>query len=395
MCGISGIYNCSDKDISPKKIIENIIKLQDRRGPDDRGIWESDLFVTTAPTAQFYSPDTVICPNNCATFYNTTPNLGLNWQWHFPGGTPSTSTDLNPTVCYTNLGNYNVSLSVTNPSGSDSTYASSYVKVQQAAGGSPAPLTESFESSSAIPIGWSVYNPDNAATWEHVQGIGGFSQSQASFQVDNFSTNFKGEPDYLVSPLMDFTSISNVQMTFDVAYAQWSVARSDTLSIYYSTDCGLTKNLLYQKSGSTLATRGNYPLYFTPTASEWRNDTVNLSPVAGLSAVEIWFENRSGNGNALYIDNINIFEPSGVGISELSEGEFKVYPNPFNDIVHVNASNNELINAIRIVNYIGQEVYNQKINNTTAELNLSELSEGMYIMLLETDTRISSMKIVK
>ena len=41
MCGISGIYNCSDKDISPKKIIENIIKLQDRRGPDDRGIWES------------------------------------------------------------------------------------------------------------------------------------------------------------------------------------------------------------------------------------------------------------------------------------------------------------------------------------------------------------------
>ena len=42
MCGISGIYNCSDKDISPKKIIENIIKLQDRRGPDDRGIWESE-----------------------------------------------------------------------------------------------------------------------------------------------------------------------------------------------------------------------------------------------------------------------------------------------------------------------------------------------------------------
>ena len=47
MCGISGIYNCSDKDIGPKKIIENIIKLQDRRGPDDRGIWQSTCKKTT------------------------------------------------------------------------------------------------------------------------------------------------------------------------------------------------------------------------------------------------------------------------------------------------------------------------------------------------------------
>ena len=42
MCGISGIYNCSDRNINANKIIENIIKLQDRRGPDDRGIWQSE-----------------------------------------------------------------------------------------------------------------------------------------------------------------------------------------------------------------------------------------------------------------------------------------------------------------------------------------------------------------
>lgn len=382
------------------RVIVNELEIQYNSGKIraatyGRGIWESDLFVTTPPTAQFYSPDTVICPNNCATFYNTTPNLGLNWQWHFPGGTPSTSTDLNPTVCYTNLGNYNVSLSVTNPSGSDSTYASSYVKVQQAAGGSPAPLTENFESSSTIPVGWNVYNPDNAATWDHSQGIGGFGMSQASFHVDNFSTNFKGEADHFVSPLMDFTSASNVKLTFDVAYAQWSSARADTLSIYYSTDCGLTKNLLYQKSGSILATRGNYPLYFTPSANEWRNDTVDLSAVTGLSAVEIWFENRSGNGNVLYIDNINIYEDNGVGISELSEGDFKIYPNPFNDLLTINSSTNEAINKITIFNSLGQQVFIQKINSPNAQLNLFELSEGIYILLIETENEIISKKIIK
>ena len=47
MCGISGIYNCSDRNINEIKIIENIIKLQDRRGPDDRGIWQSTCKKTT------------------------------------------------------------------------------------------------------------------------------------------------------------------------------------------------------------------------------------------------------------------------------------------------------------------------------------------------------------
>ena len=47
MCGISGIYNCSDGNINANKIIENIIKLQDKRGPDDRGMWQSTCKKTT------------------------------------------------------------------------------------------------------------------------------------------------------------------------------------------------------------------------------------------------------------------------------------------------------------------------------------------------------------
>ena len=47
MCGISGIYNCSDRNINEIKIIENIIKLQVRRGPDDKGIWQSTCKKTT------------------------------------------------------------------------------------------------------------------------------------------------------------------------------------------------------------------------------------------------------------------------------------------------------------------------------------------------------------
>lgn len=41
MCGISGIYNYLGKNINSKSIIQQIIKIQNLRGPDDNGVWES------------------------------------------------------------------------------------------------------------------------------------------------------------------------------------------------------------------------------------------------------------------------------------------------------------------------------------------------------------------
>ncbi|NRA11550.1 MAG: PKD domain-containing protein, partial [Crocinitomicaceae bacterium] len=211
-----------------------------------RGLWESNLFVTALPTAQFHSPDTNICPNNCAKFTNTTPNLGLTWQWYFPGGTPSTSTDLNPLICYPSTGNYNVSLIVSNPAGTDSTYSSNYIVVQNQTTGISLPLSEGFENTPSIPNNWKINNPDNDITWSHNTVVGGFGLSASCLFLDNFSTNFDGEKDYFVSPTLDFSSITTAKMIFDVAYRQWSPAKSDTLAVYYSLDCGLTKNLLWE-----------------------------------------------------------------------------------------------------------------------------------------------------
>jgi len=42
MCGISGIYNYLDKKVNSRSIIQKIIEIQNLRGPDDKGIWESE-----------------------------------------------------------------------------------------------------------------------------------------------------------------------------------------------------------------------------------------------------------------------------------------------------------------------------------------------------------------
>ena len=362
-----------------------------------RGIWEADVFAaTTPPIAQFNTADTTLCPGNCATFSNTSINLGQQWQWYFPGGTPSTSTDLNPTICYSTSGSYNVSLIAYNTNGSDSVYTSNYIEVQIPANGQSLPFTEGFESSSSIPNGFSLINEDNGVTWDINTSIGGFGTSSTSIFLDNFSTNFGGESDYFTLPILDFSNITVAEMSFDVAYRQWSVATEDTLSIYYSTDCGLTKNLLWQKGGSDLATTFNLPIFFNPTASQWRNDTVNLNVLSGLSAVELYFENKSDNGNVLYIDNINIYEPISVSIKEEKSTRINIYPNPANNQLSITSTDNTL-EKIEIYSALGKLVFSKKITTKTGTIisNISQLSSGFYIIKLTTENEIITKNLIK
>ncbi len=52
-----------------------------------------------------------------------------HWVWSFPGGTPSTSTDRNPTVTYNTTGVFDVSLTATNSAGSKTTTQSAFIDI--------------------------------------------------------------------------------------------------------------------------------------------------------------------------------------------------------------------------------------------------------------------------
>ncbi|RMG91157.1 MAG: PKD domain-containing protein, partial [Chloroflexi bacterium] len=116
--------------------------------------------------------------------------------------------------------------------------------------------------------------------------------------------------DWLITPAYDFSAVSNAVMTFDVAYARYDNNLSDTLGLYYSTDCGATFHQLWRKGGSQLATAPDNTNAFVPTASQWRTETVNLSLLNGEDYVQFAFINFSGWGNNLYLDNINIPAPT-------------------------------------------------------------------------------------
>lgn len=86
-----------------------------------RGLWETDLFVpdNTPPTASFAHSEGTICAGDAISFADASLGAAPGWQWSFPGGTPSTSTEQNPQVTYPSAGNYSATLSVSNPFGQD------------------------------------------------------------------------------------------------------------------------------------------------------------------------------------------------------------------------------------------------------------------------------------
>ena len=72
-----------------------------------------------------------------------------------------------------------------------------------------------------------------------------------------------------------------------------------------------------------------------------------------------------------------------------------VYPNPASDVLNINASNSS-INAIQIVDLNGRQVYTKSFNNVSdAQINVNELSAGMYLINISTENGSTTQKFLK
>jgi PKD repeat protein len=83
-----------------------------------------------SPSSNFLASDTTICEQFCIDFTDQSANNPTSWQWSFPGGNPSSSTDQNPVnICYATSGIYDVTLIASNAVGSDTLVLAGYITV--------------------------------------------------------------------------------------------------------------------------------------------------------------------------------------------------------------------------------------------------------------------------
>ena len=181
--------------------------------------------------------------------------------------------------------------------------------------GAALPFVQDFEAATFLPVGWTkiTANTTNTVnTWSRVLNTTGVTAgSTACAKMDNYSgtIDITGQIDALRTPAVSFVGAnSSLSLTFDVSHKMYSTVDIDSLNVYISSDCGGTWTRLYTKGGTLLSTSvGTSTVAYTPTVNpQWRKETVSLGTYAGLPSVYLKFESRSGWGNNLYLDNVNI-----------------------------------------------------------------------------------------
>ena len=279
----------------------------------DEGTFNFEMYcnaTTTPPVADFTGTPTTICAGSTVTFTNLSTGAA-SYFWNFgAGATPATSTVTNPTVTFNTVGSNTITLTATNAFGSDTETKTNYILVVDA-NGVALPISEGFTVATFPPVGWSIQNNNaSGTTWVRTTAAGFAPTPGNSMMFDNFTFN-DSDDDEVRLPGASFTGLSSAQLQFDVAYAAYNATNVDGLEVLVSDDCGVTWNSVYMKTGSTVAA-GNLPTaaatttIFTPTAGQWRTETIDLSAYIGNTKVIVAFRNLSGYGNRLFVDNINL-----------------------------------------------------------------------------------------
>ncbi len=352
-----------------------------------------------APIADFKVNNQTICEGGSVQFKDLSSNgHPTSWNWNFPGGNPSTSADSAPTIQYATAGGYDVSLTTGNSAGSDSKTKNAFIRVNGSSMLS-VPYSENFEAAGSFPLadGY-VMNPDGGNTWERITTVG--SSGTACLRMNNYFGNQRGQIDEFVTPSFDFSNVTSVTLEFKLAYAELDTNHLDVLEVYASTNCGVTWLNRYSKTGQSLRTAPDNFSFYTPSPTEWRQESVNIISYHNKTNVRFKFRHISGGGNNLYLDDININGIiSGVHENTMEASLLTIYPNPTsgNFLVTFKLDKAQKVN-LKVVDALGREV--KMLANAIMQPGEhrystdKKLDAGIYFVTLERDGKSTTRKIL-
>ncbi len=192
-------------------------------------------------------------------------------------------------------------------------------------------------------------------------GSGG--KGTPKYYFDDFMIEEFGGPQLM--PPLNFAlnlAVNDIQLTWDPP----SGKELTGYNIYYSFDGGDFELLDYTTETSYIIE----------------------SPGNGLHAYFLTAVYDEGESDPTYTLEILL-----TGENEITKENISIFPNPVSDIVYLKSD--ESIISVKVLNYTGQVVMAETINNKLYGLNLSQLKQGIYFLVMETGNKQVSRKIVK
>lgn len=422
----------------------------------DTAIYTVRIKLNTPPKAAFESTTTSYCTPANVRFTNTSSNNSVTYKWLFPGGSPATSTDINPSVLYTTAGTYDVILIANNANGKDTITRTGYIKVNSAPiasfrkaqnGNNP---SVSFDNLTlgATSFLWNFGDGTTStdASPQHTYTTGG------TFIVKLIATNNCGSTSsqdtvILLSRPSATISASQVQgcTPFIVQFTGQNATNVSTWAWTFPGGTPATSNLpnprvIYNTTGTysvTLKVSNSAGIYETTQPDYVK---VQLSPKAdfdfAITDTLVKFTNKSTNASSylwdfgdlttsnsvtpadkIYLRNgnynvtlqaLNAFCGAAitrqvtifvVGTKDLSDADkiVSAFPNPTDGKLYLSFKD-ELKSDYQLVisNTSGQVLQNAKLNREAIQtLDLQNLASGVYFLQFSNDTQRFVKRVVK
>ena len=273
-------------------------------------------------------------------------------------------------------------------------------------------FTENFDTfASLATAGWTQTNqssPVGASTWAQGGGTafatGGYNGGATSFALVNFnSTTGAGTiSNWLMTPVI--TLENGDVISFYTRQGGAAPSYADRMEVRLSTngattagpfgvgDVGDYTTLIANINPEQ--TQAGYPL-------TWTQYTYTVSGLTGPTASKIGFRYYVTNGgpagdnsNIIGIDALSVTRT--LGTDDFFKSNFALYPNPASDVVNISANNGIAMTAAKITDINGRTVKTQAVNAiSTAEINVSDLSAGVYFIAVETADGKGTAKFIK
>ena len=136
-------------------------------------------------------------------------------------------------------------------------------------------------------------------------------------------------------------------------------------------------------------------VFEAPAQEQWVTYHIPLTDFTGLTSMEHISQlilATSDGTSIVYIDNV-YFSTDTAGIEDFTSRRFVMYPNPASNVLTIQGG--ATIESIQIINMLGQKVLTDVPNAASAEINVSGLQNGVYVVNTTIGGILSSQRFIK
>ena len=251
------------------------------------------------------------------------------------------------------------------------------------------PVMEDFTDPNVINVCWNLIDKDgdgNNWAWKsYNEAYGGYKVISSNSWT---SSGVLTPDNWIISHQIDLTSFSTseeINLSWKVR-GEYAAFSHEYYTIYAATGNGTSD------FESSPVQRGEYA-DLVGGDGNFVTRSLDISELAGNIVYIAFRHHDSTNQYNINIDDVSVSTAT-LAIEDFNKDNFKYFYSPDNKTLTLKSANKP-ISSVAIYNLLGQTVINKQLSNTSEDINLSTLVDGIYIARIKINNSTTAIKFLK